>query len=461
MTARGLLLIAAALGLAAGTPASAERLPWPSAAPATSKSTTPPGRRATPAKKPALPPPIAFFVAKGDANACGPGCREWIAADGTIDDGAAARLRALLKKLGGRKLPIFFHSPGGAVPTGLAIGRLMRQHGLTAGVGWTVPAGCDANQQQEPACDKLKRSGRDLVAVLESGSHTMCNSACVYALVGAAVREVGAGVQLGVHSSAISFTLQRTDAEGRVTRTPAHVAASVERKALESGYVKISAYLREMGISQGLLASARAVENSELNFLTREQVVAFGIDRREAVEGIWWYADQLAGPSAVKIIEENRAGAFRKDILRLTCLDASTLRLEYGRDLGADTAHSSARLRVTASGGSFLLGSPFKATTSGSRDLLDVRSVDLPISLLGEAAFIIESAEAAASAAPSAAIQAGKGTVGDLTGLSAQSPATPAPRMTVQGAGSGLGELARRCRSGPHSPRPGVPTQHI
>ena len=54
-----------------------------------------------------------FFLAKGDANACGVGCSEWIAADGTFDAGADDRLRALLKKLGGRKLPIFFHAPGG------------------------------------------------------------------------------------------------------------------------------------------------------------------------------------------------------------------------------------------------------------------------------------------------------------------------------------------------------------
>jgi hypothetical protein len=463
MTTRGLFLIAAALGLAAGTPAGAQRAPGPPAPQAASKPATPPSKPATPEKSAPLPPPIVFFVAKGDANACGVGCSEWIAADGTVDTGADDRLRALLKKLGGRKLPIFFHSPGGSVPTGLAIGRLMRQRGLAAGVGWTVPAGCDPRQQREAACDKLKRSGRDLVAVLDTG-HTMCNSSCVYALVGAAVREVGAGVQLGVHSSSISFTLKRTDGEGHVTRLPTHVAPTVERKALEGGYVKISAYLREMGISQDLLAAAREVENSQLRFLTRDQIVAFGIDRRDVVEGMWWFVDQTSGPSAVKIIEENRAGGFRKDILRLTCRNASTLRLQYGRDLGAAAANPSVRLRVTASGGSFLLGSPFKATASGSRDPMEVRSVDVPISVLGDAAFIIEPAEAAAPAARAApAVQAGKGAaaVGDMTALAAQSPAAPTAKVTVQGAGPGLGELSRRCGNGPPSTSPNAPTEHI
>jgi hypothetical protein len=59
--------------------------------------------------------PVVFYVAKGEPNACGPGCREWIAAEGTFDRDAPQRLRALLNRLGQRKLPIYFHSPGGSI----------------------------------------------------------------------------------------------------------------------------------------------------------------------------------------------------------------------------------------------------------------------------------------------------------------------------------------------------------
>ena len=62
-------------------------------------------KQPTPKKDPD-PPPIAFFLAKGEADICGPGCREWIAADGTIDPAAAPRLRAFLTRLGKRQLPI-------------------------------------------------------------------------------------------------------------------------------------------------------------------------------------------------------------------------------------------------------------------------------------------------------------------------------------------------------------------
>ena len=74
------------------------------------------------------------------------------------------------------------------------------------------------------------------------------------------------------------------------------MAPAVERKALESWYGKIGAYLREMGISQDLLAAAREIEYSRLRFLTRDQIVAFGIDRRETVEGMWWFVDQTLRP---------------------------------------------------------------------------------------------------------------------------------------------------------------------
>jgi hypothetical protein len=465
MTTRGLVLIAAALGLAAGTPASAQVAPSLVAQAATSTPAAPASKPAPPHKPAPMPPPIVFFLAKGDANACGVGCSEWIAADGTIDSGADERLRALLKKLGGRKLPIFFHSPGGVVPTGLAIGRLLRQRGLTAGVGWTVPAGCDPKQQNEPACDKLKRSGRDLVAVLDP-SHTMCNSACVYALVGAAVREIGAGVGLGVHSSSISFTLKRIDGDGHVTRTSTHVAPTVERKALESAYGRISAYLREMGISQDLLTAARGVEFSQLRVLTRDQLVAFGIDRREVVEGMWWFADQSSGPSAVKIIEETRDGTFRKDILRLSCSNAFTLRLQYVRDLDPHVWSWPAPLRVTAGGRSFSLSSPFTALLSGSHGPMEVRSVDLPMSVLGDAAFTIESAAAATPAVPAPgvpagpAVQAGKGVSVGLTGVAPQTSAASISKLTVQSAGPGLSELSRRC-GGPPANSPPAPAEHI
>src|SRR5262245_17687690 len=57
--------------------------------------------------------PMIFYLAKGEVDACGPGCSEWIAAEGQFDLGAEQRFRSFLARLPGRKLPVFFNSSGG------------------------------------------------------------------------------------------------------------------------------------------------------------------------------------------------------------------------------------------------------------------------------------------------------------------------------------------------------------
>jgi hypothetical protein len=426
--------VLAALGLVAGVPASAQRAP-----------AAMPGQPGVGAGMPAgtnpvsLPPPITFFIARGEPDACGAGCREWIAAEGTIDAGADGRLRSLLTKLGGRKLPVFFHSPGGSVSAGLAIGRLMRQRGLTAGVAWTVPAGCDPQTQNEKSCDKLKRSGRELVAELDP-VHTLCNSSCVYALVGAAVRNVGAGVRLGIHSSSVAFSLRRTDTAGHVTRTPTLASPADERTALQGAYQRIGEYLREMEVAPGLLAAAREVRNDHVRYLTREEIVNFGIDRRNLVESLWRFMDKSSGASAVKIIETQnaQAHAFRKTILRLSCGAASALRLQLGHEVGVEKV-SPGLLRVVAGEVKIPLRGSAVVTPTGGRLPMELRSADLPVSLLGERGFTIEFVS---SDDP------------------VRDPSTVAPgpsRLTVNGIGPGLGALIRRCGAGAPGVGQGVP----
>ena len=96
----------------------------------------------------ALTTPIEFYLAHGDANACGRGCCEWIAAEGKIDVGAADRFRQLLPKLGDRRPPIYFHSPGGKVNDALELGRIKK---FEVSVGQTVPLGCGGDKQSASA----------------------------------------------------------------------------------------------------------------------------------------------------------------------------------------------------------------------------------------------------------------------------------------------------------------------
>ena len=52
---------------------------------------------------------------KGRANSCGPGCDRWIAVEGKVDQGAAARIRRFLRDVKDTQRPIYLHSPGGSV----------------------------------------------------------------------------------------------------------------------------------------------------------------------------------------------------------------------------------------------------------------------------------------------------------------------------------------------------------
>ena len=107
----------------------------------------------TPGKRAAAIPlknPMVFYLAQGDPNSCGPGCDQWIAAEGAIAHGTAERMRAFLKRQGSKagKLPIYFNSPGGITTESLAMGRLMRERGITGRVARTIPQVCEVRRQR-------------------------------------------------------------------------------------------------------------------------------------------------------------------------------------------------------------------------------------------------------------------------------------------------------------------------
>src|SRR5436190_9595966 len=145
---------------------------------------------------PQLKDPMIFYFAQGEPDSCGLGCDEWIVAEGEITNGTTDRMRAFLKRLGAKanKRPIYFHSPGGVTSESLTMGRLMRERGMTARIGRTHPFDC-ANASARD-CASAKRSGRALVSRL-TVNQGACYSACVYAIVGARLREVAPEASLG------------------------------------------------------------------------------------------------------------------------------------------------------------------------------------------------------------------------------------------------------------------------
>ncbi|NUN04525.1 MAG: hypothetical protein HUU57_02075, partial [Bdellovibrio sp.] len=78
---------------------------------------------------------MVFFLAQGGPDACGPGCTDWIAADGAFGPDTLGRLTAFLHSLDRPNLPIFFHSSGGSLQAAVAVGYKLRGWRIAAGVG--------------------------------------------------------------------------------------------------------------------------------------------------------------------------------------------------------------------------------------------------------------------------------------------------------------------------------------
>jgi hypothetical protein len=228
----------------------------------------------------ALAAPIEFYLAHGDANACGPGCSEWIAAEGKIDAGAADRFRQLLRTLADRRPPIYLHSPGGKLTEALELGRLIRDKKFEVSVGHTVPLGCSSDKQSANSCAARKRAGQAVEAEISPTVYA-CNSGCVYILAGGAVRSVPPWVKLGIHDMGV-------DPGSSVPRGAALTTA------IRSFHTRLRNYLRAMGIDDALFSASLATPFESVRLLQRDEIVRFGIDRREFGETAWRLTDDAA-----------------------------------------------------------------------------------------------------------------------------------------------------------------------
>src|SRR5690242_15773001 len=286
---------------------------------------------AAPMAQPARPvaenaAPISFTVVKGPPGACGPGCDRWIAAEGKIDNAAAARFRRFLKQIGDISLPIYLHSPGGNLEQALAIGNMLRERKFVARVGRTIVEECGFEAQDGEVCVRLKQSGRELHGEVWTRGAT-CNSACPYLILGAANREIAPDAFLAVHSPHVILNFTG----GAPTR---EMRAKALEQAMTRSDVMVSAYLKKMGVDQGLLAAARAVRFEDMHVLTREEIAGFGIDPRQRVETAWTF-EQFNRSLVYKTASE-RAGdgsAFRTTRMQLFCIDANQYELHFQRPL--------------------------------------------------------------------------------------------------------------------------------
>jgi hypothetical protein len=307
---------------------------------------------------------IEFFLARGEADVCGPGCNEWIAAEGKIDAGAASRLRRLLAKLGHRRLPIYLHSPGGSVVGSIELGRLVHEQKLAVSVAYTIPLGCERDKPMEKSCEAQKRSGQVLESEFDP-SIAMCNSGCVYVLAGGTVRTVPPWVQIGIHDVGL-------DPE---KAPPRGAAAEAKRQA----HARIQEYLRDMGFDGALFKAAAAVPFESNKFVDREELVRFGIDRREFGEAGWQFVDKPMPAIRKRFFVRSEADqpGYLNGFVSLDCGAAQAVRLMLVRQHGgSETSGTAMRPISSISLKGQRVDLPYQIPSPG----LDIRAASLPAS---------------------------------------------------------------------------------
>ena len=225
--------------------------------------------------------PMQVRVARGAQPGCEPDCPEWISAQGKIMPGQTLHLfKSALRRLKGRKLPVFLHSGGGDVREAIAIGRLIRTYGLDTAVIKTEFTACAAG---DAACAKQEAGGRYRATPQE---FALCASACTFMLAGGTRRFAGPWTRTGVHQLQSFSTYAKILQHYRVTawpdgrRSKTLVSEKVlQRKTVrtqtgEGRYSEVGQYFMSMGIAGNIMQLTRSAPNTSIHWMTADELTS-------------------------------------------------------------------------------------------------------------------------------------------------------------------------------------------
>ena len=182
---------------------------------------------------------MIFYVAHGAEGACGQGCSDWIAAEGTVQWDTHKRLFAILDRQAGRRLPLIIHAWGNAnLNVATSLGRILRERGIDTTEGTTTVDAC--RDKSEADCFALKRTGGPLDARLDV-SNPLCDLGCVMILAGGVHRSLPTGTKVILTGQAIRNRL-------------APNVSDEQREVLTARFgQQFRAYLQEMGLDGEVL----------------------------------------------------------------------------------------------------------------------------------------------------------------------------------------------------------------
>jgi hypothetical protein len=151
-----------------------------------------------------LPDAMLVYHARGAAGACGEGCSEWLAAEGTVHWDGHKRMLAALDRFADRKRPFIFNVRGSSdFGVASSIGRILRERAIEVTAAETVVDQCGAISHSE--CTALKRADRAAEASVRSIG--TCDIACVLILAGGVRRTLPETTAVIIQGSQITSRL--------------------------------------------------------------------------------------------------------------------------------------------------------------------------------------------------------------------------------------------------------------
>ncbi|MGR9176943.1 hypothetical protein ACU8OR_15475 [Rhizobium leguminosarum] len=235
-------------------------------------------------EKKAAQPPMNFILVR--SFLCRENCPEWISAEGRITSDTPARLRKILKKIGGRKLPVVFRSEGGDVDAAYAMGRIIRKAGLETAVGGTRLKGCPVGDTRCEAA--IAKDGASGGYTYSAGAY--CLSACPLALAGGASRVSSQWAFIGVHQITtvynkvrVSYRIEYKIVNGKkkeisrkeVGRKVAGQSSST--KLGKKATAALTAYLKEMGVSEDVIGLMMSATPDNINIVPAAEALRTGL----------------------------------------------------------------------------------------------------------------------------------------------------------------------------------------
>jgi hypothetical protein len=210
---------------------------------------------------------MEFSAAVVNDGRCGDRCPLVIQAEGRITRESAADFVSFAKQVAGQGRllnMVFIHSPGGSVVGSMMLGSTFRELGATVVVARVNRGGGFFSGPQVDA-----RTGQVIpVGALTNG---VCNSACVYAVMGGRKRVIPADSRMGVHRMQSEESYGFDPAAGRVV--------TQVRGGSEEQVQALKRYSQTMGVDPRIIDLAESIPHESIRILSQQQIQAFRLGR--------------------------------------------------------------------------------------------------------------------------------------------------------------------------------------